>query len=94
MKKYNPQGDIKDINTVFGYNAAQTMVQVLKQCGDNLTRANVMKQAASLNDLQLPMLLPGVNIQTGPDDFFPIERESLARWDGKGWILFGKLYGH
>ena len=94
MNKYNPQGDIKDINTVFGYNAAQTMVQVLKQCGDNLTRANVMKQAASLNDLQLPMLLPGVNIQTGPDDFFPIERESLARWDGKGWILFGKLYGH
>ena len=94
MKKYNPQGDIKDINTVFGYNAAQTMVQVQKQCGDNLTRANVMKQAASLNDLQLPMLLPGVNIQTGPDDFFPIERESLARWDGKGWILFGKLYGH
>jgi len=93
MKKYAPQGDLKDINNVFGYNAAQTLVEVLKKCGDNLTRENIMKQAASINDLQLPMLLPGVNIQTGPDDFSPIEREMMARWDGKGWVLFGKLYG-
>jgi len=68
-------------------------VQVLKQAGDNLTRANIMKQAASLNDLQLPMMLPGVNAQTGPDDFFPIEREQLVKFDGKAWVRFGKVYG-
>jgi hypothetical protein len=64
---------------------------VLKQCGDNLTRDNVMKQAASLS-MDLPMLLPGVNVKTGPNDFYPIEREQLARFDGKTWVLFGKVY--
>ena len=92
MKKYQPNGDIKDVNNVFGYTAAQGLVQVLKQAGDNLTRENIMKQAASL-DMTLPMLLPGVNIKTGPDDFYPIEREQLARFDGKTWQLFGKVYG-
>jgi ABC-type branched-subunit amino acid transport system substrate-binding protein len=92
MQKYNPQGDLKDNFNVYGYTVAQTLVQVLKQAGDNLTRENVMKQAASL-DLNLPMLLPGVNIKTGPDDFYPIEREQLARWDGKTWVLFGKVLG-
>jgi branched-chain amino acid transport system substrate-binding protein len=92
MKKYYPAGSLTDANSVYGYSVAQTMVQVLKQCGDNLTRANIMKQAASL-DLTLPMSLPGVNIKTGPDDFFPIEREQLARFDGKTWVLFGKVYG-
>ena len=77
MKKYYPSGDLNDDNNVYGYTVAQTLVQVLKQCGDNLTRENVMKQAASL-DMTLPMLLPGVNVKTGPDDFFPIEREQLA----------------
>ena len=70
MDKYYPSGDLKDGSNVYGYNVAQTMVQVLKQCGDNLTRENVMKQAASL-DMTLPMLLPGVNVKTGPDDFYP-----------------------
>jgi branched-chain amino acid transport system substrate-binding protein len=68
------------------------MIQVLKQCGDNLTRDNVMKQAANL-DITLPMSLPGVNIKTGPNDFYPIEREQLARFNGKTWVLFGKVYG-
>ncbi len=68
-----------------------TVVQVLKQCGDNLTRENVMKQAASLN-MDLPMSLPGINVKTGPNDFYPIEREQLARFDGKTWVLFGKVY--
>ena len=67
-------------------------MQVLKQAGDNLTRENIMKQAASL-DMQLPMLLPGVNVKTGPDDFYPIEREQLAKFDGKTWQLFGRVYG-
>jgi ABC-type branched-subunit amino acid transport system substrate-binding protein len=92
MKKYHPSGDLKDNFNVYGYSVAQTLEQVLKQCGDNLTRDNVMKQAASL-DLNLPMLLPGVNIKTGPDDFFPIEREQLMKFNGKSWDLFGKVYG-
>jgi branched-chain amino acid transport system substrate-binding protein len=92
MKKYYPAGSLTDANNVYGYSVAQTMVQVLKQCGDDLTRANVMKQAANLN-LTLPMSLPGVNVKTAPDDYFPIEREQLARFDGKTWMLFGKVYG-
>lgn len=92
MKKYHPSGDLKDNFNVYGYTVAQTMVQVLKQAGDNLTRANIMKEAANL-DLALPMLLPGVNVKTGPDDFYPIEREQLSRFDGKTWQLFGKVYG-
>ena len=92
MKKYHPSGDLKDNFNVYGYTVAQTLVQVIKQAGDNLTRDNIMKQAASL-DMTLPMLLPGVNLKTGPDDFYPIEREQLMRFDGKTWQLFGKVYG-
>jgi branched-chain amino acid transport system substrate-binding protein len=92
MKKYNPTADMKDNLNVYGYTVAQTMVHILKQAGDNLTRDNIMKQAASL-DLTLPMLLPGVNIKTGPDDFYPIEREQLQKFNGKSWELFGKVYG-
>ena len=92
MKKYQPSADLKDVNNVYGYTVAQGLVQVLKQAGDNLTHENIMKQAASL-DMNLPMLLPGVNVKTGPDDFFPIEREQLAKFDGKTWVLFGKVYG-
>jgi branched-chain amino acid transport system substrate-binding protein len=92
MTKYQPDGNLKDVNNVFGYTVAQGLVQVLKQAGDNLTRENIMKQAASL-EMTLPMLLPGINVKTGPDDFYPIEREQLAKFDGKTWNLFGKVYG-
>ena len=92
MKKYHPNGDLKDNLNVYGYTVAQTLVQVLKQAGDNLTRDNVMKQAASL-DMTLPMLLPGVNVKTGPDDFYPIEREQMMKFNGTSWELFGKVYG-
>lgn len=92
MKKYYPGGNLTDAFNVYGYNVAQGLVEVLKKAGDNLTRENVMKQAASM-DFTLPMLLPGVNVKTGPDDFYPIEREQLARFDGKAWVLFGKVYG-
>ena len=92
MKKYHPSGSLTDNFNVYGYTVAQAMTQVLKQAGDTLTRDNVMKQAASL-DMTLPMLLPGVNVKTGPDDFYPIEREQLGRFDGKTWVLFGKVYG-
>jgi branched-chain amino acid transport system substrate-binding protein len=91
MKKFYPSGNLDDVNNVYGYTVAQTLVQVLKQAGDNLTHDNVMKQAASL-DMTLPMLLPGVNIKTGPNDFYPIEREQLMRFNGKNWELFGKVY--
>ncbi len=92
MKKYHPTGSMLENLNVYGYTVAQLMVQVLKQAGDDLTRANIMKQAANL-DLTLPMLLPGVNVKTGPDDFYPIEREQMMRFDGKTWALFGKVYG-
>ena len=92
MQKYFPGGDLKDANNVFAYSVSQTLVEVLKKCGDNLTRENIMRQAANL-DHTSPMLLPGVNVKTGPDDFFPIERQQLQRWDGKNWVRFGKVYG-
>jgi branched-chain amino acid transport system substrate-binding protein len=91
MAKYFPSGDVKDASNVYGYAVAMTVAQVLKQCGDNLTRENVMKQAANL-DMMLPTSLPGINVKTGPNDFYPIEREQLARFDGKTWKLFGKVY--
>jgi len=92
MKKYYPTGDLNDAFNVYGPLVAQTLVQVLKQAGNDLTRTNVMKQAASL-DITLPLLLPGVNIKTSTDDFYPIEREQLVRFDGKAWLRFGKIYG-
>ena len=92
MKKYYPSGSLTDASNVYGYGVAMTLIQVLKQCGDDLTRANVMKQAASL-DFTLPTALPGINIKTSADDFYPIEREQLSKFDGKTWILFGKVYG-
>ena len=92
MKKYQPTANIADNLNVYGYTIAQLMVHTLQKAGDDLTRANVMKQAASL-DLTLPMLLPGVNVKTGPDDFYPVEREQMMKFDGKTWELFGKVYG-
>ena len=71
--------------------AAQTMVAVLRQCGDNLTRENVMKQAASIHDLKLPMLLPGITVSTSADDFAPINQMQLMKFDGSTWKLFGQV---
>ena len=93
MNKYYPDGDKNDTFNVFGYNVTYTLVAMLKQCGDNLTRENVMKQAANLKNLEVPMLLPGIKINTGPTDFYPIEQEQLAKFNGKVFELFGKVYG-
>ncbi len=90
MDKYVPEGDKHNTLYVYGYNAAQTLVQVLKQCGDNLTRENVMKQAASLN-FDLPMLLPGIKITTGPTDYFPIKQMQMQSFDGEKWVRFGPV---
>ena len=86
MKTYYPDGDPADIYNVFGYNHAQTLVQVLRQCGDDLTRENVMRQAANLKNLELPMLLPGIRVNTSPSDYFPIKQAQMMRFDGKEWI--------
>jgi hypothetical protein len=91
MDKYYPDGDKLNANNVYGYVQAQAMVQVLKQCGDNLTRENVMKQAANLRDFHTDMMLPGINVNTSPDDYFPIEQMQLMRFDGEAWRLFGDV---
>ena len=93
MAKYLPDGNLADGNNVYGYSVAQTLAHVLKQAGNNLTRENVMKQAASIKDLQLPLALPGVKINTGPSDFYPYESMQLMRFDGKQWVLFGDVMG-
>ncbi|MGI9026925.1 MAG: ABC transporter substrate-binding protein [Burkholderiaceae bacterium] len=93
MAKYYPEGNLKDASNTYGYLAAQIMVQVLKQCGDDLTRENVMKQAANLKDLKLPMMLPGIAVNTSPTDYSPFEQAQLARFDGKQWVLFGDVLG-
>jgi len=93
MRKYNKESDPADNNTVLAYARAYTMVQVLKQCGDDLTRENVMKQAANLKNVKAPMLLPGIAINTSPTDFFPIEQMQLEKFDGKAWVLIGKVLG-
>jgi branched-chain amino acid transport system substrate-binding protein len=91
MNKYYPDGDMTSSFTVVGYLAAQTLVAVLKQSGDNLTRENVMKQAASLKDLELGMLLPGIKLNTGPNDFAPMKQMQMERFNGATWELFGPV---
>jgi branched-chain amino acid transport system substrate-binding protein len=91
MKKYNSSGSLADSSNVVGYSVTQTMVAVLKACGDDLTRENIMKQAASLHDLKLPMLLPGITISTGPNDFAPVKQMRLEKFDGSTWVLFGDV---
>jgi branched-chain amino acid transport system substrate-binding protein len=91
MKKYNKSGNVADADTVYGYSAAQTMVAVLKACGNDLTRENLMKQAANIQDLQLPMLLPGIIVSTSVNDFAPIKQMQLQKFDGITWQLFGDV---
>jgi len=91
MKKYNPSASVADANNVYGYGVAYLLVQVLKACGDNLTRENVMKQAASLHSLTGPMALPGITISTSPTDYAPIKQMQLEKFDGNTWQLFGEV---
>jgi branched-chain amino acid transport system substrate-binding protein len=89
--RYLSANDLSDLNAAYGFGAAATMVQVLKQCGNDLSRENVMKQAASLKDLELPMLLPGMKINTSPTNYSPIRQLRLAAFNGDSWELFGDL---
>ncbi|MFL6651795.1 MAG: ABC transporter substrate-binding protein [Sulfurifustaceae bacterium] len=93
MKKYNPDADLADGNYVYGYAVAATLVQVLKQCGDELTRDNVMRQAASLKDVQVPLLLPGIKIATSQNDYYPVDAVRMAKFDGQRFISFGDVIG-
>ena len=90
MAKYYPEGDPANLANVLAYGRAMTFVQVLAQCGDDLTRENVMRQADRL-DLDVPILLPGIRIKTAPGQFFAIQRMQLQRFDGRSWVHFGAL---
>ena len=91
MTRYYPEGDKTNVFTVYGYSVAQTLVQVLSQCGDDLTRENVMRQAANLHDLRLPMVLPGIAVNTRPDHYAPIEHMQMMRFTAESWALFGPI---
>jgi branched-chain amino acid transport system substrate-binding protein len=90
-QKYDSGADVGNSFNVYGYTVAQTLVQVLKQCGDDLTRENVIKQAANLKQIVLPMLLPGIKISTSPTDFAPIKQMQLIKFTGTTWELFGPV---
>jgi branched-chain amino acid transport system substrate-binding protein len=94
MRKYYPDGNPTDMLNVYGYTSAQTMAYVLKRCGDELTRDNVLKQATTIQNLELPMLLPGIRINTSPTDYYPLEQMQLMRFDGKRWVRFGPVIGN
>jgi ABC-type branched-subunit amino acid transport system substrate-binding protein len=91
LAKDFPEGDRLDQSTVVGYGVSQTLVQVLKQCGDNLTRENIMKQAANLKDFRTEVMLPGIKINTSATDFAPISQLQLMRFQGQRWELFGDV---
>jgi branched-chain amino acid transport system substrate-binding protein len=91
LEKDFPEGNKLDGSVVVGYGVSQTLVKVLQMCGDNLTRENVMKQAASLKDFRTEVLLPGIKINTGPNDFAPISSLQLMKFKGEKWELFGDV---
>ncbi|SPE26243.1 Extracellular ligand-binding receptor [Burkholderiales bacterium] len=91
MKKYLPDANVLDGNNTYGYSVAQTLVYVLKQCGDDLTRENVMKHAADIKGLQLPLALPGVKINTSADNYAVFRSMQLVKFDGKQWVRFGDI---
>ncbi|HYA74876.1 MAG TPA: ABC transporter substrate-binding protein [Roseiarcus sp.] len=91
MNKYMPGADQTDLNHSYGYGAAATMTQVLKQCGADLSRERIMKEAANLKDFELPTLLPGMKLNTSPTNYNPIRQMQLARFTGQSWELFGEL---
>jgi ABC-type branched-subunit amino acid transport system substrate-binding protein len=91
MDKHYPDGDKTNANNLYGYVQSEAIVQVLQQCGDNLTRDNVMKQAANLKNFHSDLMLPGIMVNTSPDDYFPIEQMQLMKFNGEAWELFGDV---
>jgi branched-chain amino acid transport system substrate-binding protein len=93
MKQYYPGGDVADLYNVYAYANAQLLVRLLEQCGDDLTRESVMREAAKLHNVELPMLLPGIRINTGASDYDLVKQLQLMRFDGKEWVRFGDVVG-
>ncbi len=91
MMKYNTSANLADAFAVYGYSVSQTLISVLKACGNDLTRVNVMRQSANIRDQKLPMVVPGITISTSVDDFAPIKQMQLAKFDGNTWRLFGEV---
>ncbi|HYD05852.1 MAG TPA: branched-chain amino acid ABC transporter substrate-binding protein, partial [Reyranella sp.] len=91
MKKHNSGQSLQDASNVFAYAVSSLMHETLKKCGDNLTRENLMKQAANHQKLRIPMLLPGITINTSPTDYYPIQAVQLSRFKGETWELFGDV---
>src|SRR5919197_5864436 len=91
MKKYYPEGALDDQSNAYAYNVAILLTHTLKQCGNDLSRENIMRQAANLKNVELPLLLPGIKVNTGPNDHAPIEQEQLARFNGEKCDLYGEL---
>jgi branched-chain amino acid transport system substrate-binding protein len=89
--RYLTPADLIDGNAIGGINFAATLVQVLKQCGDDLSRENIMRKATNLKDLELPMLLPGIKVNTSPDNYYPIRQMQLATFNGESWGQFGDI---
>jgi branched-chain amino acid transport system substrate-binding protein len=93
MKNYQPNASTGDLFNAQGYTVAQVMVEVLKNCRDDLSRDNIIKQSTTLKGLALPLLLPGIKVQNEPSDVTPIRQIQMARFDGKTWVLFGDILG-
>jgi branched-chain amino acid transport system substrate-binding protein len=91
MAKYYRDGNVDDASNIYGYITAQTMVQVLKQCGNDLSRDNIKKQAESLKNFRPPLLLPGISLNTSPTDHAPVDQAQLSKFNGKQWVLFGDV---
>ena len=94
MQKSNPGASLDDASNVFAHVVSSLMHETLKKCGDDLTRDNLMRQAANHRDLKLPLLLPGISISTSPTDFYPIQAVQLQRFKGESWDLFGDVMRH
>ena len=92
MKKYQPNGDLSDGSNVYGYSVTQTLAITLKQCGEDLSRENIIRQAASL-DIELPMLHRGIRFHTTATDYYGMKKMRLQRFDGKAWVPFGEPIG-
>jgi branched-chain amino acid transport system substrate-binding protein len=91
MTKYHPTAHLADLGNVNGYAVSYLMAETLRRCGDNLTRANIMKQAAGFQKFRVPMLLPGITVSTSPTDYYPIQAVQLQRFEGQTWKLFGEI---
>jgi len=91
MAKYMPAANTADVTYAYAYSVSKAMLQVLKQCEENFTRENIMKQAANLHDLELPTLLPGIEVNTSPTNYHPIRQMLLVRFDGTHWVALGDL---